>query len=101
CLIFGTYGKGNAGDDSILEAILQQMHHIDPDLPIYVLSRNPKETRLRYRVGAIHTFDFWGFFRRMGKTKLYVNGGGSLIQDVTSTRSLQYYLSNIALAKKR
>ena len=100
-LICGAYGKGNAGDDSILEAILQQMHHIDPDLPIYVLSRNPKETRLRYRVGAIHTFDFWGFFHHMGKTKLYVNGGGSLIQDVTSTRSLQYYLSNIALAKKR
>ena len=100
-LICGAYGKGNAGDDSILEAILQQMRHIDPDLPIYVLSRNPKETRLRYRVGAIHTFDFWGFFHRMGKTKLYVNGGGSLIQDVTSTRSLQYYLSNIALAKKR
>ena len=100
-LICGAYGKGNAGDDSILEAILQQMRHIDPDLPLYVLSRNPKETRLRYRVGAIHTFDVWGFWRRMGKTKLYLNGGGSLIQDVTSTRSLQYYLSNIALAKKR
>ena len=100
-LICGAYGKGNAGDDSILEAILQQMRAIDPDLPVYVLSRNPKETRLRYRVGAIHTFDFFGFLRRMGRTKLYLNGGGSLIQDVTSTRSLQYYLANIALAKKR
>ena len=100
-LICGAYGKGNAGDDSILEAILQQMRAIDPDVPVYVLSRNPKETRLRYRVGAIHTFDFLGFLRRMGKTKLYLNGGGSLIQDVTSTRSLQYYLMNIAWAKKR
>lgn len=99
-LICGAYGKGNAGDDSILEAILTQIRRIDPDLPVYVLSRNPKETRIRYRIGAIHTFDIPGFFYRMRKTRLYINGGGTLIQDVTSTRSLQYYLSNIALAKR-
>ena len=98
-LICGAYGKGNAGDDSILESILQQMRRIDPELPLYVLSRNPRETRLRYRIGAIHTFNVPGFLFRMCRTKLYINGGGSLIQDVTSTRSLQYYLSNIAMAK--
>lgn len=32
-LICGAYGKGNAGDDSILEAIIGQMRDIDPDLP--------------------------------------------------------------------
>ena len=100
-LICGAYGKGNAGDDSILEAILQQMRHIDPDLPLYVLSRNPEETKLRYRVGSVHTFSFLKFLRLMKKTRLYLSGGGSLIQDVTSTRSLQYYLSNMALAKLR
>ncbi len=100
-LICGAYGKGNAGDDSILEAILQQMRRIDRDIPIHVLSRNPKETKLRYRIGAVHTFDVPKFLSIMGKTKLYINGGGSLIQDVTSTRSLQYYLSSIALAKLR
>ena len=98
-LICGAYGKGNAGDDSILEAIIQQMRHIDPDIPLYVLSRDPKQTQLRYRIGAIHTFSLLKFLHRMRKTRLYINGGGSLIQDVTSTRSLQYYLSNIALAK--
>lgn len=97
-LICGAYGKGNAGDDSILEAILGQLRHIDPDIPAYVLSRNPKETRQRYRVGSYHTFDI-RFIARMCRTKLYINGGGSLIQDVTSTRSLSYYLANIALAK--
>ncbi len=97
-LICGAYGKGNAGDDSILEAILTQMRNIDPDMPAYVLSRNPAQTRKRYRVGAYHTFDP-RFIFRMCRTALYINGGGSLIQDVTSTRSLQYYLANIALAK--
>ena len=32
-LICGAYGKGNAGDDAILKAILAQMRHIDPDMP--------------------------------------------------------------------
>lgn len=97
-LICGAYGKGNAGDDSILEAILGQLYEMDPDLPVYVLSRNPAETKLRYRVGSYHTFDV-RFVGRMVRTALYINGGGSLIQDVTSTRSLRYYLANIALAK--
>jgi len=98
-LICGAYGKGNAGDDAILEAIIRQMRSIDPDLPLCVLTRTPKETRVRYRIGAVHTFDFPGFLRIMRRTKLYLNGGGSLIQDVTSSRSLQYYLFSIRCAK--
>jgi polysaccharide pyruvyl transferase WcaK-like protein len=35
----------------------------------------------------------------MKKSKLFINGGGNLIQDVTSTRSLSYYLGSIYLAK--
>ena len=35
----------------------------------------------------------------MRRSKLYINGGGSLIQDVTSCRSLWYYLTNIRAAK--
>lgn len=97
-LICGAYGKGNAGDDAILEAIVQQMREIDPDMPIYVLSRTPKQTKLRYRIGAVHTFAMGKWLRLMKKTKLYLNGGGSLIQDVTSSRSLHYYLFNIRCA---
>ena len=36
----------------------------------------------------------------MRHAKLYINGGGSLIQDVTSRRSLWYYLHNIWTAKR-
>jgi len=99
-LICGAYGRGNAGDDSILEAILKQLLEIDPDIPVHVLSRKPKETRRRYRVGSMHLFNIPAFLHRMCKTKLYINGGGSLIQDATSTRSLRYYLANIACAKR-
>ena len=36
----------------------------------------------------------------MKHARLYINGGGSLIQDVTSRRSLWYYLYNIRTAKQ-
>ena len=99
-LICGAYGRGNAGDDAILEAIVREVRSIDSDLPVWVLSRKPRETRLQYRVNAIYTFNFFRFLRRMRKTSLYINGGGSLMQDVTSRRSLWFYLFTISMAKK-
>ena len=99
-LVCGAYGRGNAGDDAILEAIVTELRQIDPDLPIWVLSRNPDDTRLTYRVNSIYTFAFPRFLRRMGRTRLYINGGGSLMQDVTSHRSLWFYLFTISAAKR-
>ena len=99
-LVCGAYGRGNAGDDAILEAIVAELRELDPDLPIWVLSRNPDSTRLTYRVNSIYTFNFPRFLRRMTKTRLYINGGGSLMQDVTSHRSLWFYLFTISWAKR-
>ena len=100
-LICGAYGHGNAGDEAILEAIVGELRAIDPDMPITVLSRTPEATAARNGVQALHTFDFPGFLRVMRGAKLYLNGGGSLIQDVTSRRSLWYYLFTLAAARHR
>lgn len=97
-LICGAYGRGNAGDDMILQAIINQLRHVDPDLPIDVLSRKPKQTRMRYRVGACHIFNPFAFLQVMRRTKLYISGGGTLMQNATSNRSLHYYLTSIRLA---
>lgn len=99
-IICGAYGMGNAGDDAILEAIVAEMRAANPFLPITALSRNPKETRLRFGVDCLHTFDLLGFRRVMKHTELYLSGGGSLIQNVTSRRSLWYYLYTIKAAKR-
>jgi hypothetical protein len=96
--ICGAYGCGNTGDDAILEAIVGQMRSIDPDMPLTVLSRNPRLTRKAYRVKAVHTFNLFGFAGALRRSSLYINGGGSLIQDVTSRRSLWFYLYTIVLA---
>ncbi len=98
-LVCGAYGRGNAGDDAILEAIVAELRALDPDLPIWVLSRHPDSTRLTYRVNSIYTFNFPRFLLRMRRTRLYINGGGSLMQDVTSHRSLWFYLFTISAGK--
>lgn len=99
-VICGAYGMGNAGDDAILEAIVNGMREIDPFMPITALSRSPKETGRHFGVESAHMFDFPAFRRVMKGTKLYISGGGSLIQNVTSRRSLWYYLHTISQAKK-
>ena len=99
-IICGAYGRGNAGDDAILEAIIAEMRALDPDMPLWVLSRSPKNTRRTYRVNAVYTFNVPGFRRHMRHSKLYINGGGSLMQDVTSHRSLWFYLYTISAAKR-
>ena len=99
-VICGAYGRGNAGDDAILEAILQEMRSIDPDMPMTVLSKDPKSTCLTYRVQAVHRSSILAWHKAMRHAKLYINGGGSLIQDVTSRRSLWFYLYNIRAAKR-
>lgn len=99
-LICGAYGKGNSGDNAILCAIVEQLHHIDPDLPITALSRDPMEARLCAGINAVYTFNILKIGRLMRRTKLYISGGGTLMQDVTSTRSLLYYLYSIRQAAK-
>ncbi|MBQ7523626.1 MAG: polysaccharide pyruvyl transferase CsaB [Oscillospiraceae bacterium] len=100
-VLCGAYGRGNTGDDAILEAIAAQLRETLPDAPLTVLSRRPRKTAVRYRVRSVYTFDAIGIFRALRSAKLFLSGGGSLIQDATSNRSLWYYLWTIRAAKKR
>ncbi|WP_458863251.1 polysaccharide pyruvyl transferase CsaB [Acidaminobacterium chupaoyuni] len=100
-VICGAYGRGNSGDEAILDAILQTMQRIDPLSPITVMTRKPRETRLLHEVNTVYTFHLPKFHRAMRRARLFINGGGSLIQDVTSSRSLYFYLYTIAAAKHR
>lgn len=99
-VLCGAYGYGNAGDEAILEAVVTELRSIDPQMPICVMTRKPQETRDRLGVDACYTFDFPAFRAAMKKSALYLNGGGSLMQNVTSRRSLWFYLYTLHTAKK-
>lgn len=99
-IICGAYGKGNAGDEAILTTIIRQLRQQDGNLPITVMTRKPRQTAAETGVGAVHIFHFLAAGRKMRQSQLYISGGGSLIQNVTSTRSLLYYLFSIRQAKR-
>ena len=100
-LVCGAYGMRNAGDDAILSAVVSELRSIDPERPISVLTRLTTETARSCGVSAVHSFDLPRILRTMRRCELFVNGGGSLIQDVTSTRSLLYYLFMLRAAHRR
>ena len=99
-VICGAYGMANSGDEAILDAIVAEMRAIDPLMPLTVMTRDPAGASARLGLTAVHTFNFPRFLAVMRRRALYINGGGSLIQDVTSRRSLWYYLFTLRAAKR-
>jgi len=99
-VMVGYYGYGNRGDDALLYAIINDMRKVCPSFSPVVLSRNPKNTTESYGVKSINRFNIIKVNRAMKSARLFLAGGGSLIQDVTSTRSLLYYLYCLKAAKK-
>lgn len=97
--ISGYYGYGNLGDDAILHAISHQLYSPEQPVRLTVLSRHPKETARQYGLPAVQRFSPLAVFRTLRRSDVLISGGGSLLQDKTSTRSLMYYLSVIRLAK--
>ncbi len=99
-MISGYYGFHNSGDDAILKAIVDSLSINRPDIKILALSNDPAETKQVYGIDAISRVNLIKIIWNMRKTKMLISGGGSLIQDITSDKSLTYYLGIIFLAKK-
>jgi polysaccharide pyruvyl transferase CsaB len=96
-LLSGYYGKGNGGDEALLATLLQML---PPDVTPVVLSGNPEETRDRYNVETHNRMAPLPVLQALRSCDALIWGGGSLIQDVTSTISPFYYGGLMALAQK-
>jgi len=97
----GYYGFGNTGDEALLLAIVTALRErLGDDVRFTVLSAEPGATGRAYDVAAVGRTDAIAIWRRLAGTDLFISGGGSLLQDVTSDRSLGYYLGLIALARR-
>lgn len=96
-IVCGYYGKGNTGDEALLLSLLQMLpEQITP----IVLSANPSLTNANYGVTSIPRRSPFSLVSSLNKSDLFIWGGGSLIQDVTSFASPYYYLGLMALAQK-
>lgn len=99
-LFSGYYGFGNAGDEAVLAASVAMLRRKQPDLPIRVLSANPAATSAELKVEASPRMNPAAIAPQLMRTGLFISGGGSLLQDRTSTRSLVYYLTLLETAKR-
>ena len=99
-VLSGYYGFRNSGDDAILKMIIKDIRDYDPNIGITILSNRPNDTKRIYRVNAVNRWNFFSIRKALKDSRLFISGGGSIIQDVTSTKSLLYYLALIRMAKK-
>lgn len=96
----GYYGFGNTGDDSLLISIIDNLKKHDPSVRITAFTRSPKKMCRKYGVKCVGRFNIFAMIREMRHARLLISGGGSLFQNNTSTKSLEYYIQVIKMAKR-
>ena len=99
-IISGYHGFANSGDEALLFAILNTLKSKRPDLLVTVLSKTPEQTARVYGVKSIFRYNIFKIIKEMRGSKMLLFGGGSLLQDVTSCKSILYYLAVIFLAER-
>lgn len=98
-VLSGYYGFDNAGDEALLAAITSSIRKHAPDAMFVVFSGSPSRTSLMHKVKSVYYMNPFKVFWQLLTSDLLISGGGSIFQDVTSARSLPYYISVVALAK--
>jgi polysaccharide pyruvyl transferase CsaB len=92
----GYYGAGNLGDEALLAGLVAGLRARGVTR-VRVLSVAPAATAAALQVASHHRLR--GLPWALLGSDVLVSGGGGLLQDATSTRSLGYYLSVIRAAR--
>ncbi|MDB5044525.1 MAG: polysaccharide pyruvyl transferase [Deinococcus sp.] len=95
--VSGYYGFGNTGDEAIALAITRELKHRG-HRPL-LLSNTPDETAQTYGCESAPRMKPAGVLRALARSGTVLSGGGGLLQDKTSARTLTYYLGVIRLAR--
>lgn len=98
-VLSGYYGFGNIGDEALLAGLLTGIRSVAPEVSPVVLSADPTATVAAHGVEAVDRHSVSSVWRTLRNSQGLLSGGGSLLQDVTSKRSIYYYLSIMALAQ--
>ena len=94
--VSGYYGAGNLGDEALLAGMAQGLRARGVRR-LHVLSGDPIASRAAHGLTAHHRL--LGLPAALLTCDVLVSGGGGLLQDATSARSLAYYLAVIRAAR--
>lgn len=100
-LLCGYYGYGNAGDELLLSTIVDNLSAQDPEAAICVLNRSRDQASCSRQVALARRFSPMEVLSAMRRSSVLLFGGGNLLQDVTSKKSLYYYLGLLWLARRQ
>ena len=93
-IVSGYIGFDNFGDEAIASSLIQKLKKLNAE-NITLISSNPQKTSELYGVNSCGMLKFLPY---LAKSDVLISGGGSLLQDVTSFKSLAYYLGVIYFA---
>ena len=96
--LVGYYGYKNVGDELLLYEISNFLKKCE-DLEISALSIDSKYTTKKYDVNGISRLKNFSLIKHISNVDFVVYGGGSILQDITSSKSLYYYLGILLIAK--
>jgi polysaccharide pyruvyl transferase CsaB len=95
-LICGYYGEHNLGDDALLQALLAQLPF---GSKVVVTAADQDEVRNRFGVQTCNRRSFASTIKALAGCTRLIFGGGSLLQDSTSFKSLLFYAALILAAR--
>lgn len=102
-VISGYYGFSNSGDEAVLQSILialrKQSEATGISIEPIVLSVDPEWTSATYGVKSVHRMKLGEVRQAIYESSGLISGGGSLLQDVTGTKTIPYYLGILKLAQ--
>ena len=91
-LLCGYYGFGNVGDDAQLLRSIQRVNIKYPHSFICAMTKNGRRDERKFGVNCIGRVNALSVKNQIEKSDIVVLGGGTLLQNDTSRRSLLYYL---------
>ena len=97
-LLAGYFGFGNFGDEAILKYAVDILRYYYNNAEISVLTNDPILARQDLEVNGVKRFCLTNILKEISSCNFLIFPGGSVLQDVTSLKSLIYYLGLIFLA---
>ncbi len=95
-LICGYFGENNLGDDVLLNILLNSLP--DQIQPVVTFGTSSPLDYLPSNSRFINRKSFFSLLKELAQSRFLIFGGGSLLQDATSIRSIIYYSSIILIA---
>lgn len=96
-LLFGYYGFSNLGDDALLRAAISRAER-EFGKGVAALANKPRRASQKFLIPCFSRLSPFTLFYRILRCERIIFGGGTLFQDLTSRRSLIFYIFVLQLA---